>query len=280
MLSMVPSLLSLALLAAEPASLQAIAAPAGGAVGFAALDLASGRTLGLNERQVFPTQSVFKFPIAIEVLRQVDARKLALDRAVTLDRSDARGGVANAFAVPGRATIRQLLDAMVVRSDNVACDKLLALVGGPRAVDARMRALGIDGIAIRFSELEMGSGKGDNSATPAAMVALLAKLARGQLGLSPGAAKLLDELLLNVATGPRRIKGGLPPGTPVAHKTGTSGTRDGKTDATNDVGLVTLPNGNRVAVAVFVSASPADEATRERTIAGLARVAYDTFIAK
>ena len=56
-----------------------------------------------------------------------------------------------------------------------------------------------------------------------------------------------------------------------------SGTQGGKTDATNDVGLITLPNGHRIAVAVFVHASPADIATRERTIARLARVAYDAF---
>ena len=80
-----------------------------------------------------------------------------------------------------------------------------------------------------------------------------------------------------MTTGVQRIKGALPPGTPVAHKTGTSGTQGGKTDATNDVGLITLPNGHRIAVAVFVHASPADIATRERTIARLARVAYDAF---
>ncbi len=277
---MLSLMLSLALLAVDPPSLQALAAPARGRVGFAALDLAAGRTLGLNEKKAFPTQSVFKFPIAIEVLRQVDAGKLSLDRVVTLDAADARVGPPSPITVPGKATIRQLLEAMVVRSDNVGCDKLLALIGGPRAVDARMQALGIDGIVIRFTELEMGAGKGDNTATPAAMVALLAKVARGQLGLSAGTAKVLDKLLLDVVTGPQRIKGGLPPGTPVAHKTGTSRTLDGKTDATNDVGLVTLPNGNRIAVVVFVSASPADEATRERTIADLARAAYDRFSAK
>ena len=41
--------------------------------------------------------------------------------------------------------------------------------------------------------------------------------------------------------------------------------------------LITLPNGHRLAVAVFVHASPADIATRERTIARLARLAYDAF---
>jgi beta-lactamase class A len=140
-----------------------------------------------------------------------------------------------------------------------------------------MHALGFGDIHIQFSELEMGAGKGDNHATPAAMVALLARVARHDVGLTPASAERLDSLLLRVTTGRRRLGGALPAGTPVAHKTGTSGTRAGKTDATNDVGLISLPNGHRIAVAVFVHASPADETTREATIARLARLAYDTF---
>jgi PelA/Pel-15E family pectate lyase len=258
------------------ALLAAIAAPAGGSVGFAAVDLATGRALGLRAEQPFPTQSVFKLPIAVEVLLRVDAGKLRLDRAVELTRADARAGAAT-VTVPGRRTVGELLEAMVVSSDNVACDKLLALLGGPRAVDARMRALGVQGMTIRFSEREMGAGNGDNSATPAAVAALLGKIARGEVGLSPAGARLLEDLLLGVTTGPRRLGGALPPGTPVAHKTGTSRTVGGKTDATNDAGLITLPGGGRIAVAVFVHASPADEATREAVIARLARAAYDAF---
>jgi hypothetical protein len=140
-----------------------------------------------------------------------------------------------------------------------------------------MHGLGIEGITIRFSEREMTAGKGDNTATPAAVVALLVRMARQGLGLLPTSAKVLDDLLLRVATGAKRIKGALPPGTPVAHKSGTSRTQDGKTDATNDVGLIALPNGSRIAIAVFVHDSPADERTREETIAKLARAAYDTF---
>lgn len=277
-------LLLLTLLLTLDASLQPaierIVAPAGGTVGFAAEDLASGRRLGVREREAFPTQSVFKLPVAIEVLRQVDARKLDLERVVALGPADARPGPPGTMTVPARRTIHDLLEAMIVNSDNVACDKLLALVGGPGVVDARLRALGVDGVVIRFSELELNAGKGDNSATPTAMVALLAKLARHEVGLQPASAALLEGVLLRVTTGPNRLKGALPPGTPVAHKTGTSDTRAGKTDATNDVGLMTLPNGNRVAIAVFVHASPADLATRERTIAQLARAAYDVFVAR
>jgi beta-lactamase class A len=253
-----------------------IVSPAEGTVGYAALDLSSGRSLGWHEAEAFPMQSVFKLPIAMEVLHQIDEKKLDLARVVALGPEDARPGVAGTIAVPAQKSIRELLEAMIITSDNVACDKLLALVGGPAAVGARLRSLGIDQITIRYTEVELQSGKVDNSATPAAMVALLGKVARHE-GLSAASAALLDELLSRVTTGPQRIKGALPPGTPVEHKTGTSSTLDGKTNATNDVGIITLPNGHRVAIAVFVHASPADQATRERTIARLARAAYDTF---
>ena len=146
--------------------------------------------------------------------------------------------------------------------------------------DAQRADACVDHVTIRYTELDLGASgpqRRDNTATPAAVVALLAKLARHELGLSTPSAALLDDVLLKVTTGAQRIKGGVPPGTPVAHKTGMSDTRDGKTDATNDVGLITLPNGHRVAVAVFVHDSPADLATRERTIARIARAAYDTF---
>jgi len=273
-------LLAVLALAYDPsleAAARDIAAGAGGSVGFAALDLASGRTVALRAHEEFPLQSTFKLPVAIEVLHQVDERRLDLARAVVLGAADARGGPAGTMAVPATHTVRELLEAMIISSDNVACDKLLALVGGPKAVDARVRGLGVEGFTIRYSELEMGRGTVDNRATPVAMLALLAKVARHETGLSGPSAALLDDVLLRVTTGARRLKGALPPGTPVAHKTGTSRTRNGETDATNDVGLISLPGGNRIAVVVFVHASAADEAIREGTIARLARAAYDAF---
>ena len=47
--------------------------------------------------------------------------------------------------------------------------------------------------------------------------------------------------------GAGRIKGLLPKGTPVAHKTGTIG------GVANDVGFITLPDGRRFAIAVFTN---------------------------
>jgi beta-lactamase class A len=113
-----------------------------------------------------------------------------------------------------------------------------------------------------------------NYSTPRAAVDLLKALQAGR-GLSPGARELLLQDLADSTPGAHRIKGLLPPGTVVAHKTGTDGTRNGKTAATNDIGIVTLPDGRHLALAVFVKDSIADEAQREGAIASIAKAAWD-----
>ena len=80
------------------------------------------------------------------------------------------------------------------------------------------------------------------------------------------------------ATGSNRIKGLLPAGTMVAHKTGSSSTdAQGVTPATNDVGIITLPNGKHLIIAVFVCNSTSDEQTRDGVIAKIAKAAFDSY---
>ena len=86
---------------------------------------------------------------------------------------------------------------------------------------------------------------------------------------------MLLQWMAEASTGVHRIKGDLPAGTIVMHKTGSSGTKNGVTFATNDIGLITLPDGRRLAIAIFVTDSAADEATRDGVIARIAKAAYD-----
>ena len=75
-------------------------------------------------------------------------------------------------------------------------------------------------------------------------------------------------------SGPRRLRGHLPGGTPVAHKTGTMAA------AVNDVGIITLPDGaGHLAVAVYVNTLNRTTYRRERTIAQASRALYDYFSA-
>src|SRR5437660_2348296 len=105
-------------------------------------------------------------------------------------------------------------------------------------------------------------------------LALLAAL-QSKRKLSAESQAVLLKLTTESIPGAKRLKGQLPAGTVVAHKTGTGGTRDGITSATNDIGIITLPNGTHLAVAVFVSDSSADEATRESVIARMAKAVWD-----
>jgi beta-lactamase class A len=274
-------MLTFVLLLALTPDLDRLTAGAGGSVGVAAVHLETGHRFGARERERFAMHSVFKLPIAIEVLAQVDAGTLDLDRPVKLVAADRRAGVNAGLGarIPTTLTVRELLETMLIDSDNTACDKLLGLLGGPAVVGARMARLGLPDIVVDRTEKELAAGRPGDTATPAALAELLEKLARGQLGLQPERAALLGALLGRTATGARRIKAGLPDGTPLQHKTGTSPTRNGITAATNDVGVITLPDGSHLVLAVLVRDARADEAAREATIAGVARAAYDWAVA-
>jgi beta-lactamase class A/beta-lactamase class A VEB len=80
-------------------------------------------------------------------------------------------------------------------------------------------------------------------------------------------------------TGKNRIKGQLPEGTIVAHKTGWSGTNKetGITAAVNNIGIVFLPNGRYFIISVFVSESKESLDTNEKIIADIAKATYDFY---
>ena len=96
--------------------------------------------------------------------------------------------------------------------------------------------------------------------------------------LGPEQTRMLLQWMQEASSGAERIKGELPVATIVMQKTGSSGTRDGMAAATNDIGLITLPDGRRLAIAIFVTDSKADDATRDSAIARIARAAYDESI--
>ena len=106
------------------------------------------------------------------------------------------------------------------------------------------------------------------------MAALLARVYRGEALSKASTGRLLD-LMRRTKPAAHRIKGDLPAGTIVYHRPGTSGTANGMTSATNDVGIVTLPDGSHIAVAVFLKNSTRDDAARDRVIARASRVAWD-----
>jgi beta-lactamase class A len=265
--------------------IEQIASIAKGHVGVGAEILETGESVSLNLHEHFPMQSVYKLPIGMAVLAQVDSGKLRLEQRVRVEK---RHFVHSGQLSPIRdknpngteLSLEEILRYAVSVSDGTASDVLLELVGA-QAVRKYLNELGINEIVVLNSEKEIGQDwetQYRNWASPAAALQLLRSL-HERRGLSEASQQLLLKFMTETPTSAKRLKGLLPQTAMIAHKTGTSGS-DGKIfAATNDIGLVTLPNGRHLAIAVFVSDSPANLVTRERVIAQITKAIWDKWAA-
>lgn len=264
-----------------------VAATAQGRVGVACSLPGSRLDCNFNQNARMPMQSVYKLPIAMAMLSAIERGKVTLETEVRvlpsdLISTDQHSPLQDAHPQANiDVSIRELLRLAVAESDGVASDVVLRALGGASVVNAYVRSLGIRGIQIQDTEKTLGrdvNAQYRNYAEPSAMVALLRLLA-DRSPLSPEHTALLLRWMTETETGAKRLKGLLPAGTVLAHKTGTSGQTAGITQATNDVGLITLPDGRQLALAVFVSDSPADQATREAVIAKICHAIWEAAVA-
>jgi beta-lactamase class A len=271
-------------LAQEPLrqKIRAIAGEAHGKVSVACSLPGSALNCDLNPNAQPPMQSVFKLPLALTVLHQVEEGTLSLDQPVRFLPRDrilphVYSPLQDQYPDAGvDVPLHELLRLGVSRSDNVAADILLRLVGGPKAVNTYIAALRISGFHLQDSEAVLHQevlAQYRNWFEPAGAVQLLHRISNDSPLKSEHTDMLLGWMTSDFRT--KRLEGDLPAGTRVAHKSGTSDVDDGVAHATNDIGLISLPDGRRIAIAVFVTDSTADEATREQVIARIARAAYD-----
>jgi len=245
-------------------------------------------TLTINGNSHFPLQSVFKFPIALKVLHLVDQKKLSLDQKIYIPKSDLLPDTWSPLRdkYPDgnvKIPLAEIIRFMVSESDNNACDILLRLVGGAKTVNDYIHELGIKNIAIRYNEEEMHrewNVQFSNWTTPVATTRLLKLFYDGKI-LSAKSYDFLWKVMCETSTGKERIKGQLPTGTLVAHKTGTSGTNaQGITAAINDIGIVRLPNGNHFVISVYVSNSKENTQTNEKIISDISKLVWDYFVSE
>ena len=269
------------------AELDRIARETDGTLGAAVRLVETGETVVLNGDGRFPMQSVYKAPIGMAVLHEVDAGRLSLDAPIRVEAADLvpsgmHSPLRDAHPKGGVVPLRELLRLSVEESDGTASDVLLRLVGGKARAQGYLSSLGVEGIRIETTEGEMGrdyQAQYRSWAMPGAAIDWLTALQQGK-DLSPSSRALLLGWMTATKTFPTRLKGRLPAGTEVAHKTGSSGSREGVSAATNDIGIITLPDGRHLAVAVFLRDSKADDAARNAAIAKVARAAWDKATAK
>lgn len=265
--------------------LQEIAADFPGTVGVYTKNIETGEDAKLNADKTFPMASTFKVPVMVQIFRDVDAGKISLDERVELTAENRRpgSGLLHLMAPGLKPTINDLLYFMITISDNEAADILLERAGAER-VTATVRSFGINDLRVDRSTAQLirnwiaapnktfVEDKRDQS-SPRAMADLLIKIQKGEAA-SPDSCKKMIGILKEQEFN-QRIPRYLPPGTPVAHKTGTIGF------TTNDAGIIEI-NKQHVVLAVFTLKSNLDVSmdSSESTIAKIGRAVYDYFSAK
>jgi beta-lactamase class A len=277
---------ALLLFATLQSQIATIAAQTDATVGVTAIDLESGRRISIHGGDHFPMASVFKFPVALVVLQRVDAGEFKLDDPITIQPSQfSRGHSPLRDSANGKrvtATVRRLIELMVVESDNTAVDYFIRRLGAS-AITARIHALGAAGVRVDRPENDIAEAiqaKGipayvrdpRDTATPDGMAALLAAFANRKDGLTSASHELLLGFMTN-SHNPIRLASALPSGTVVAHKTGTM------PGVFNDVGIITSADGNHhIAIAVFTKKpSEQNDDVALRVVGQIARAVYDAF---
>ena len=216
-----------------------------------------------NAEKKLPMQSVFKYHIALAVLDLVDQGKLSLDQKVFIKKSELLPNTWSPireknpegnFEMP----ISELIEYSVAMSDNVGCDVLLRLIGGPKVVNDYIVSKGVKNTQIVYNEELMQSAwknQFENYTTMKSATRLLKDFYKGKI-LSKKSTEFLLAVMYRTSTGLNKIVEQLPKYAKVAHKTGSSGKNDaGLTGAENDIAIITLPNGKTYAIAIFVSDS-------------------------
>jgi len=302
-------------LAVLEAEITRLAEHAQGKVGVGAIHLETGGSVYLHANERFPMASTYKVPIAVQLLHRVDNREVRLEKMVTIKQSDLSPGggmITPLLDDPGvELSLHNILELMLIISDNSSTDLALQAAGGGGEVTSRMRSLGVSGIrvdrptidiiadwigiqelpsredmdpemfrslaeAVSEQERERAESAFDgdprDTATPLAMARLLERIWRGEV-LSRESTALILDIMRRCQTGENRIKGILPPNIEVAHKTGTIG------GTTNDVGIITLPEEvGHVVTVIFVKESKVEIPAREKVIAQISRAIYDFFL--
>lgn len=303
------------------AKIQLLIADSGAEMGVAMRHLQRGDEILINADDSFPMASVLKIPVLVEAFRQIEAGKLSLDDRWELTTAEKNLGSGTlTFCDDGlMPTVRDLLTLMIIISDNTATDMLIHRLGLP-AINATMQALGLTSIHLPLTirgifetilpnadptqdQYELAkahaaftlppdaagfsTGPDNNVSSARHMTDLLELIFHGRAAGRVACDGMLAVLLKQQLND--RLPRFLPPGTRVAHKTGTLGGHR------NDAGILYIndesgPNANQVALTVFskwdtaaVEGDPVAERARihavDSAFGHIARAVYDHYAA-
>ena len=282
-----------------------------GKVGIAVYDPARGRMMHFKGTELYPQQSVSKLWVALSALDMADAGRLDLSETAAVRNDDLavfHSPIRQSVAAQGSFTTSyaDFISRALTQSDNTANDMVLRRGGGPDAGFAGIRfgpgerpmqsaiaglewrqsyALGDTFFEVRKTvPHDVRAAAFDayvddpvDGASPVAIASALARLEAGDLLSDTSTTRFLG-WLGEVKSGPNRLKGGLPEGWSIAHKTGTGQVLDivepgqpADQAGYNDVGILTAPDGSVYTVAVMIGRTQVPIPVRMEMMHGVVR---------
>lgn len=246
----------------------------GGRLGVYALDTASGAQTGYRADERFPFCSTFKVVLAGAILTQCTQNPGLLQQIIKYTQQDVvnYSPISSKHVADGM-TVEQLCRAALQYSDNTAANMLIRQLGGPLAVTAFARSIGIGEFRLDRWETALNTaipGDPRDTATPAAMARALQRLALGDALPAPQREELQTWMRGNT-TGAHRIAAGVPAGWQVGDKTGT-----GDHGTANDLAVIWPPARKPIILAVYHTQSEADAKPQDTVIAEATRIVAAT----
>lgn len=239
----------------------------------------------VNNDDQYPLMSVFKFHIALAVLKKMEQEGIPLTAVVTLRPSDIDTKTWSPMYKKYKSrkitlSYGDLINYMVSQSDNNACNRLIYFVGGIQNVNAFIKDLGIDQIQLIETEKSMEQDirkSYNNWSTPLSVAQLLRKVYTEKV-LSDKHFAFLEKAMLASASGKDKFRAGLPKEIEVGHKTGMSyRTPEGVRMCDADVGVIYMPEGEKCYLAVLVKDSKESDAVNVKIMTDIANKVYSHY---
>jgi beta-lactamase class A len=254
-----------------------------GDIGVSIIDV-NNDIIEINGNKHYPLLSTFKFPVALTILHKVENGELSMQQQLFIKQEELLENTWSPFKEKypdGNISIslKDAINWMIAYSDNNLTDVLLRLIGGTETVE---KFISDENFIIKNNEDEMHKdweSEFVNKATPNSFTQLLKKFSEKRI-LNGENTEWLYQSMLNSETGVKRIKGKLP-NVKIAQKSGTSSTNDkGITGAINNVGIIELPDKQRIHIAVFIHNTSEEFSKGEEIIADIAKAAFDHYTKK
>ncbi|MBO6088143.1 serine hydrolase [bacterium] len=231
-------------------------------------DYQTGDYAELNANEIFPTASIIKLPVLVELFRSIEKGQLNLNDKMYLTeyyRTEGSGSL-QFKAENSQYTIDNLARIMITESDNSATNMLMARLGSMTDINSALRQWGIKNTYVQTWLPDLD---GTNHSTARDMAQILYNIDNPKFLSTASREKIFD--YMGHVHNNRLIAAGLPEGVEFLHKTGDIGKMLG------DAGIVYTPNGKRYIVVIFAK-RPHNSPAGKEFIVRASEIIYNSMV--